>query len=149
MEEEREILWKSVVWSAVLIFFIPLVIQFAVPAVYATYVGFETRGDQARVNQAVMSIVSANLFWVFIYGFVFGLVAFWRGTVLAQKTSYHPEWHALAAAVLGAAGALALMIAEGYYQVSYNVLLILAPLGGAYLAAYWASRRTKPERETA
>ncbi len=76
--------WTSVVWAAFLMFFIPILLYLLLPTLYATYVGFASRGDPAQINAAVQAVGTSLAYKVIVYA-VFAAVALWRAFVLAKK----------------------------------------------------------------
>ena len=128
--------WSTVVIAGVVMFIIALLITQLVPTVYGFYVGFSTRGDMEKVNEAIMALGNSMAYRIVMY-VIFAAVGLWRGYVLAKKTSTQLYLQigvaALIAAVLLVAfsavmsgGALAAMT-EG---LIFGVLLA----GGAFLS---------------
>lgn len=139
MDEEREFKWKSIIWSAILTFIIPFAVQMLIPTIAATITGFQTRGDNVAINETVMAVVKSFWFMPAVYLSCM-LVAFWRGRVLASKTAYRPEVHALIAVGIGA-GLFSALVLLGYGPV-FAIPGFLVALGAAYLGAYLGKGKT-------
>ena len=140
MEEEREFQWKSVIWSAILIFVIPFIVQLLIPTVYATYTGFQTRGDQDAINQAVQTITRTSWLPIVICA-AYALTALWRGAALAKKVEYRPDLHALAAGGLASIPVIILSLGD----LVFALILVVLIVGGAYLGALLGKPRNKAE----
>ncbi len=134
--QQSGIKWSAIVRAAVLMFIIPLVISILIPTLYATYVGFSTRGDMAQVNAAVQSLGSSIVYQVIVYA-VFAAVALWRSYVLVKKVASQHLLH------VGIAVLVAVLLVFAYYMamsqgnlaaIFVQVLIIALMLaGGAFL----------------
>ncbi len=136
--------WTSVVWSAVLMFIIPMLASFLIPAVYATYVGFSTRGDPAQINAAVQSIGNSILFRIILYA-VFAAVALWRSYVLAKKVASQLLLHIGIAVVIAAVLVLAfyILMSQGALGAIMEALIFSVLMaGGAYLGTLLKPTKT-------
>ena len=133
--QPNRIKWKSVVWAAVLMFIIPMLISFLIPAVYATYVGFSTRGDPAQINAAVQSVGNSILYRVILYA-VFAAVALWRSYVLVKKVVTQHLLHIGIAVLIAAVLVLAfyIIMSQGALSAIVEALIFSVLIaGGAYL----------------
>lgn len=136
MMEERTFQWKSVIWAAIVIFVLSNVLVSALPAIYGTYIGFQTRGDMELVNAGIESLLHSPGFVAYFYLCIAG-IALWRGYVLARKVLERVHWHA------GVAGAIAVVLplilafvaGDGLSLVEWG-LQAVAIIGGIYLGAY-------------
>jgi hypothetical protein len=139
MEEEREYQWGAIVVPAIVIFAIGFFGQILIGAIYPTIIGFQTKGDNAAIQQAIVEMQSSPIMFVVALILLPALAGFWRGRALAAKIEYRPEIHAAAAGVLAAVivFVLTLVLSRG------NILGALQPLvmwglcagGGAFAGA--------------
>ncbi len=138
MEISSGIKWTSVVWAGLLMFVIPILILFLIPTLYATYVGFSTRGDMAQINAAIQALGSSLVFQVFMYG-VFAAVALWRSSVLMKKIAAQHLLHIGIAVVVAAVLVLAYYITAsgGAVAAVWDDVLIITVMiaGGAFLGS--------------
>ncbi|MEM8535548.1 MAG: hypothetical protein AAGF95_32255 [Chloroflexota bacterium] len=88
--------WRSVVWSAALIFLIPHILYELIGLVYGIYVGFQVRGDSEMIAEGLAVLSASSLYQSLPYDFT-AVVALWRGWVLSNILK------ALVAAVIVAA----------------------------------------------
>jgi hypothetical protein len=136
MIEERTFQWKSVIWTAIVIFVLSYVLIAVPPTLYGTYIGFQTRGDMELVNLGVENLQSSPAFALYFYLVLAG-ISLWRGFVLARKVSARVVLH------VGVAGAiaavlpliLAFVVGDGLSLVGWG-LQAVAIIGGIYLGAY-------------
>lgn len=136
MIEERTFQWKSVIWTAIVIFVLSYVLIPVPPTFYGTYIGFQTRGDMELVNLGVENLQSSPAFALYFYLVLAG-ISLWRGFVLTRKVSACVVLH------VGVAGAiaavlpliLAFVVGDGLSLVGWG-LQAVAIIGGIYLGAY-------------
>ncbi|MFQ5575493.1 MAG: hypothetical protein ACE5G8_00745 [Anaerolineae bacterium] len=141
MNEEQTIKWGAIIWSAILIFVLSTLLASAAPAVYGTYIGFQTRGDMELVNAGVANLTGSTFFGIYFFA-ALALIAFWRGAVLAKKVAYRLNLHTGLAAGLAVLVPLALGFVVGDPMSVVDLLLQAAvTFGGAYLGAFWAGKR--------
>jgi len=142
MLEEKTFQWKPVLWAAIVIFVLSNVLVSLVPAIYGTYIGFQTRGDMELVNLGVASLISSPMFAIYFYLVLAG-ISLWRGFVLARKVSARVILHA------GVAGAIAVVLpvilafvaGDGLTLIEWGAQ-VAAIFGGIYLGAYLGQHKS-------
>jgi hypothetical protein len=141
MIEERTFQWKSVIWTAIVIFVLSYVLIAVPPTLYGTYIGFQTRGDMELVNLGVENLQSSPAFALYFYLVLAG-ISLWRGFVLTRKVFARVVLH------VGVAGAIAAVlplilafVAGGGLSVEWG-LQVVAILGGIYLGTYLLQRKS-------
>jgi hypothetical protein len=137
MFEEKTFQWKPVLWAAILIFVLSSLLVSAVPAVYGTYIGFQTRGDMELVNAGVESVIQSSFFPLY-YHLVLAAIGLWQGSVLAKKAKNRVGWHVGAAVGVTLLFSILadLFLGNGVIQWQNLIFQALALLSGAYLGAY-------------
>ena len=142
--EERKFHWKAALWATALILAIPIALSFLVPVLYGVYVGFQSQGNTALVNERIRELTKSLGFSVFFLISV-TVIAFWRGYALAKKVSERVRLHIAVAVGLALLVffPLSLLIGSGNVVASLQQFVIQAMvvLGGAYLGAYLACRK--------
>ncbi len=136
-EEKRGMKWTSIVWAALLMFAIPVLAYVLIPAVYATYVGFSSRGDQAQINAAVQTVGSSTAYRIAVY-VIFAAVGLWRAYVLFKKAPARGRLHVVLAVVIAAILVVALFMVLGQGSTGALVdalILSLLIAGGAFLGS--------------
>ncbi len=138
--------WTTVVWAAVLMFIIPILVVMLIPTIYATYVGFSSRGDPTQINAAVQSIGTSMLYKIVVY-VAFAAVALWRSYVLLKKVAAQPLLH------VGIAVAIAAVLVIIFYAIMGQgamgaiveaIVFSVLMAGGAFLGSL-----LKPKTATA
>jgi hypothetical protein len=100
-DKENGLNWKAILWSALLLFGIPFMINLIIGSAYGLMIGFQTRGDVSVINAKMQTFTSSPLFLGLLV-LVVCLTAFWRGRVLAKKVgAQQAVSHALIAVGLG------------------------------------------------
>lgn len=94
--KKRAFNWRSVLWSAVLIFLIPRILYELIGLLYGVYVGFQVRGDSEMIAEGLAVLGASSLYQSLPYDFT-AVIALWRGWVLSNILK------ALVAAVIVAA----------------------------------------------
>ncbi len=145
METHSGIKWTTVIWAALLMFILPMLVIFLIPAIYGTYIGFSTQGDMAKVNAGLQSLGSSLIYQIVVY-IVFALGALWRGYVLAKKVAGQLLLQ------LGIAVLLTVLLVAAYFMIGsagnvaavWDEILIIAVmvLGGAYLGSLLKPSKT-------
>ncbi len=134
---QRGLKWTSIVWAGFLMFFIPVLVYLLVPTLYATYIGFSSRGDPAQINAAVQTIGTSLVYRVIVYA-AFGAVALWRSYVLAKKVAAQRWLHIGLAVALAVVLVLVLFVvmSQGAMGAVVEALIFSGLMaGGAYLGS--------------
>ncbi len=129
--------WSAVIWAAFLMFLIPMLVYLLVPTLYATYVGFSSRGDPAQINAAVQTIGTSMFYKILVYA-VFASIALWRSYVLLKKVTTQRLLHIAIAVVIAALLVIVVFIALSQGAVGALVEAIIFSLlmaGGAFLGS--------------
>ena len=141
MLEERTFQWKPVLWAAIVIFVLSNILVSLVPAIYGTFIGFQTWGDMDLVNLGVASLVSSPMFAVYFYLVLTG-ISLWRGFALARKVSARVVLHTGVAGAIAAVlpVILAFVAGDGLTLIEWSAQVV-AIFGGIYLGAYLGQRQ--------
>ncbi len=129
--------WNSVVWAAFLMFLIPMLVYLLVPTLYATYIGFSSRGDPAQISAAVQTIGTSMFYKILVYA-VFAAVALWRSYVLLKKVTAQRLLHIGIAVAIAAVLVVVVFIALSQGALGAVVEAIIFSLlmaGGAFLGS--------------
>lgn len=81
---EEKVGFKDVLVAALWVALAPFVVNLLITTPYSFIVGFNTRGDQQAIQDAVIALGTSPIYAIFLFA-VLGLVAFWRARKLAQK----------------------------------------------------------------
>ncbi len=139
MEEERGFQWGSIIVAAIVIFVVAFAAQFIIGAIYPTIVGFQTRGDQEAITQAIQQLQTSPLMFVAALILFPALAGLWRGRALGKNIEYRPDLHAAAAGGLAAVimFVINLVMSGGNVVGSLQpfVLWLICAGGGAFLGA--------------
>jgi hypothetical protein len=134
--QQSGIKWSTVVIAGAVMFIIALVITQLVPTAYGFYVGFSTRGDMVKVNEALMALGTSMPYRIFMYA-IFAAVGLWRGYVLA-KTISTQVYMQIGVAVLVAAVLLLtfyfVMSGGAITAIMEGLIFALLLAGGAFLS---------------
>jgi hypothetical protein len=142
--EERKFHWIAAFWATALILAIPIALSFLVPVLYGVYVGFQSQGNTALVNERIRELTKSLGFSVFFLISV-TVITFWRGYALTKKVSERVRLHIAVAVGLALLVffPLSLLIGSGNVVASLQQFVIqsMVVLGGAYLGMYIAGRK--------
>ena len=142
MLKEQGFQWQPVIWGAILIFVLSNLLVSALPAIYGTVIGFQTRGDMELVNAGVNSLIQSVWFATYFYLVLAG-ISLWRGFALAKKVHERVNLHAAATGAIAVVLPLILAFAagDGLTLVEWG-LQIVAIMAGLYVGVYLPQRKS-------
>lgn len=133
--------WSEIVVSALLIFFIALLLTFVVSGGYSFVVGFQTRGDMEMMTERVIAFTSSFGFRAAMIVLP-GVLALWRSQKIVANAPDAPVLNALAVGVCW----LIIRILAGVVMPPFDLPRILIELvlvmGALYLGVQWRLKQT-------
>jgi len=144
--QEHSFSWKAFIVSAVLIFLLPVVANSSVTVPYSIYVGIQTRGDMDVIQERTLALTKSPILLTFFVIFI-GLVAFWRGRVMARELGRRARLHIILAVIVALVLRTVLGIIQSAPLVGFDFLLpwlvaewVISLVGG-YLGASLAVQK--------
>lgn len=136
--ENRRFQATAVIWSAALIFVIPIGLAVLATFGYAFSIGAQG-GDQDMINQGVLRFTTSIPFLMFSTLVLF-LIAFWRGWMFGKQLGSAALLHCLIAVVIALVLLLGIDIANDNVQIGSTLISWVLALGGGVLGTRVGNR---------